>query len=48
MKSNIKFSNIGKLYTLAIWVPDVQPQIRPDFVHWLTTNLQNQNNIETN
>ncbi len=45
---NIEFQNTGKLYTLVMWDPDVPPQIQPGFVHWLVTNLQNQNDIQNN
>jgi phosphatidylethanolamine-binding protein (PEBP) family uncharacterized protein len=48
MKPSVKFPTIDKLFTLIMWDPDVPPISQPGFVHWIATNLQSQNNIETN
>jgi phosphatidylethanolamine-binding protein (PEBP) family uncharacterized protein len=48
MKPSVKFPTTGKLYTLVMWDPDVPPISQPGFVHWIATNLQSQNDIETN
>ena len=48
MKPSVKFPTTGKLYTLVMWDPDVPPISQPGFVHWIATNLQGQNDIETN
>lgn len=46
---SITFTSIpGKLYTLAMWDPDVPSQNQPGWVHWISINLRNSNNISSN